>query len=308
MSKNLWFTLSGLDEPDDRRCRAQWSLFWTQLRKIMPQHPIFRRADAGEVDLSRVAGLLLHGDEGRTKKKGAIMILSTHSILGKGSSHCASTEYAKQDLNFCGHTWATRWLHAVLPKEYYDKELGNQDAFDRILQHFADDANAIYENGVMSLNQQKHWVVVMGCMGDWPFLTKAFHLTRTFGHVAKAASSKAIPKGICHVCLADRPGYPWEDFESSCPRWRQTIGLESPFAQDPVLLQLPHCSAQPTSFIGQDLFHGFHLGCGKVFASSTIVLLHELFEGSSIPDRFEQMSAHFFPGASSENNILTYAN
>lgn len=69
MANNLWFSLSGLSEPDEARSASQWQSFWDNYRKVHPGHPIFERAARGLVDLSTCAALLLHGDEGRTKKK-----------------------------------------------------------------------------------------------------------------------------------------------------------------------------------------------------------------------------------------------
>lgn len=223
------------------------------------------------------------------------MILNASSILGRGSNvrnrrASLETDYAKQDINFVGNTWATRWLLGVLPKSLY----GDGTAYDRLAEAVVDDFNEILTNGVMSLQGQKHWLVVLYIVGDWPFHQKSFHLGRTFGSAAKQPTSKAPPKGICHNCLADQNGYPFEDFESSCPRWRSTIGQVSPFLEDPVFLQLPHDANLPTSMIGLDLFHGFHLGAGKVFVSSTLVLVAELLPGTSVPKRFESLRDAFF--------------
>ena len=132
--------------------------------------------------------------------------------------------------------------------------------------------------------------MILNTMGDWPFLVKAFSLNRCFSNVSKQGSSKQRPKGICHCCLADRDGFPFEDFESRSPRWRQTINQVSPFGGDPALLKLPHDQANAPSFLGQDVFHGWHLGAAKQFLASAIVLLSETFPGSSIPKRFENMS------------------
>ena len=299
MSLNLWHILSGLQEPDDRRCKAQWSLFWGRFRKIMPNHDIFHLEREGVVQLERTCALTLHGDEGRTKKKAPIMVLNVSSILGfgsnvKGRRATLSSDYAKQDVNFSGNTWATRWLLGVMPRDLYHPKKGDAEAFDRMSQALADDMNQIIQNGVLSVNGEKHWLVVLYVTGDWPFHQKSFHLGRTFGSVAKAPSSKTAARGICHNCCADQETYPFEDFESPEPRWRTTVGKESPFLKDPVFLQLPHDQTMPTSLIGLDLFHGFHLGAGKIFCSSCLVLVSELFEGSSVGKRFENMHDAFF--------------
>ena len=68
LSLNLWHRLSGLEEPDDRRCKTQWASFWSCFEKIMPNHRVFRLARDGDLVLERTCAVLLHGDEGRTKK------------------------------------------------------------------------------------------------------------------------------------------------------------------------------------------------------------------------------------------------
>lgn len=299
LSLNLWHTLSGLDSPDDDRCKAQWTSFWRNFEKIMPHHQVFDLARSGSLDLSRTAGIVVHGDEGRSEKKTAIMVLSAHSILGKG---CAvknrratlKTDFAKQDLNIIGNTWTTRWLLGVLPRGYYDPKKGDSEAYDRMSQALVDDMNGVIATGIRSLTGETHWLVPLYVIGDWPFHAKTFHLTRTFGSVAKQPTSKTDSKGICMFCNADQPGYPWEDFESENPRWRTTIGTSCPFARDPAFLQLPHNTSMPESIIGLDIFHGWHIGAGKVFVSSTLVLVSEQFDESSVPKRFEKLHDCFF--------------
>lgn len=82
---NLWHMLSGLQQPDAKRSASQWSSFWQKFRAYSPHHTVFAKADRGEIDLSRTAGILVHGDEGRSRRRSAIMILSWHSILGRGT-------------------------------------------------------------------------------------------------------------------------------------------------------------------------------------------------------------------------------
>jgi len=294
LNLNLWHTLSGLDARDDDRCKSQWGTFWTRYERIMPNHQVFDLARNGSIVLERTAAIIIHGDEGRSKKKHAIMILSAHSCLGKG---CAvenrratlKTDFAKQDVNIVGNTWTTRWLLGVLPKGYYDAKKGDTDAYDRMTEALVDDMNEILANGCMSATGEKFWLAVISVIGDWPFHQKTFHLTRTFGSVAKRPCSQTASKGICMHCLADQSGYPWEDFESANPNWRSTVGVSPPFGRDPIFLQLPHDPEMPTSIMGMDLFHGFHLGAGKVFVSSCLVLVSEEMEGSSVPKRFEQL-------------------
>ena len=152
LGHNLWHTLSGLQSADEPRCASQWKSFWEAYEGVCPSHPVFERARKGEINLSRCAGLLLHGDEGRTKKKSALMVLSVHSILGAGShaSNPGPEMYCKQKLNFLGHTMSTRWLLGVLPKTYYDDADGEQ-FFQSYLEVFVKDMTAVWDHGFKQL-------------------------------------------------------------------------------------------------------------------------------------------------------------
>ena len=79
---NLWHRLCGLSAPDPQRCSSIWTTFWERFRKIQPNHPVFSR----DIPLGNICGLLLHGDEGRSQKKSAILCVSAHSALGFGLS------------------------------------------------------------------------------------------------------------------------------------------------------------------------------------------------------------------------------
>ncbi|CAE7284892.1 unnamed protein product, partial [Symbiodinium sp. CCMP2456] len=239
MSHNMWHVLSGLDAPDNDRSFAQWGAFWEAYRGVCPQHPIFARAAREELCLQRTAAFLLHGDEGRTRKKSAVMVLSAHSILG--------------------HTWATRYLMGVLTKPYYDHDNG-EAWFQDYLKIFTNDLLELYE---------------------------------CFMNVSKQSNSRKPGTGICHACLADRGDIAWEDFSAPEPGWRRTLNQISPFRGCPALLSLPHDRSNSPSFLGQDCFHAWHLGAAKQFLGSCLVLLADTFPGTSIPRRFDAMSAHF---------------
>ena len=290
MSRNLWYYVNGLHEPDEERCCRQWSLFAERYKCICPGHPVFSKS---EERLKRTAALLIHGDEGRSRKKTAIMIISAHSVLGLGSRPGASDTIPDgQELNFIGHTWSTRWLLSVIPRFLYDEKRAAN--FQIMIQELVDDMNRLFSEGFLSLSGQRHYICILNIMGDWPFLKKAFGWNRTFENAAKHARAKAALKGICHICLADQPGFPWEDFESAEPRWRSTQNLQAAYVNTPALLQLPHDAADPAHFAGQDLFHAWHLGYGKIFIASVTALLSDVFPGTSINAKFEAMHEHLF--------------
>ena len=291
MHKNLWFMLSGLDSPNEARSRAQWSLFWRRFRSLYPQHAVFRKT---EDELSRTCAVLVHGDEGRGLKKSQIMILSGHSVLGAGSNvgPAAKDEYAKQDLNWTGHTQSTRWIFGALPRKQYDDDRAGN--FQTLLDRLADDMLELFEKGIPARDGTIHYFAILHIVGDWPWMAKAFNFTRTFSNVAKHASSKNPGKGICHACLAGQDETPFEELETWQPRWKRTLNQEQPYDQPPPLMKLPHDTSSAMSFPGQDLFHGFHLGAGKTFMASVLALFSAEFEGRSVEARFATMGADFF--------------
>ena len=291
--RSLWWTLGGLEEPNAGRSEAQWHTFWSRYRKVCPKHPIFQQKT--EEQLRRTAAVVLHGDEGRSLKKSALMVLSCHSLLGKGSGVEGGAgdadAFDAQRLNFLGHTLATRWLLAVLPRHMYaDGRAGN---FQAVLAALAEDARRLCDKGVRGKDGVPFYLCVLHVVGDWPFLQKAFQYTRGFGNSSKRATTRGIPKGICHICRADQPGYPFEDFSSAEPRWRSTEDTCPAYSTPPPLLQkLLHEREAPSRLAAQDLFHGWHLGAGKVFVSSCIALLADFFPARSMDGRFELMTNH----------------
>ena len=292
MKKNLWFTLSGLDAPDPLRSQAQWSLFWQRYKSVHPQHEVFSKTPE---QLANTCAVLLHGDEGRTLKKAQIMIVSAHSALGRGSNVESTThkeEFAKQNLNYAGHTWSSRWLLCAMPKKTYDEERAAN--FQLVLDALTKDMEDLLSNGVPATDGTMHYFACIHVLGDAPFLTKAFNFNRSFSNVAKFPTSVQPAKGICPACLAGRDEYPFEDFVSAEPRWRRTVNQEPAYDTPSPLMRLPRDAANPISIAGQDLFHGFHLGIGKTFMASSLALLSYEFEGRSQDARFEAMAADFF--------------
>ncbi|CAE7782576.1 unnamed protein product, partial [Symbiodinium necroappetens] len=196
-------------------------------------------------------------------------------------------------LNFVGHTFSTRYLLSVLPRAMYDDQVAGN--FQLLLGHLVRDMRSLFEEGLVSpIYNKKFYVCVVNIIGDWPFLAKAFTYNRTFGNSAKRETSKKDATGICHACLADRPGYPFEDFESQEPRWRQTMNAVPAYDTTPVLMTMPHDPDDPSGFAGQDYFHGFHLGAGKIFIASCLALLSYTFRGQSFKARFKSMEDTFF--------------
>ena len=293
MRYNLWHNLCGLKKPDHDRCRAIWSQFWDLYKQIDPGHEIYSREGH---DFSRTAAVVLHGDEGRTLKKSAIMVVSIHSILGHGMNTCKmKEEYISMKLNYVQSTWTTRWLLAVLPRALYKEDDGEEiDVLQDLFAAIADDLRVLYEDGVQGRDGNTFYFCPVKIMGDWPFMAKCGCLGRSFMNVAKHKSSSKESKGICHRCKAGLEGFLWEDVLNSKPAWKASINTLDPFTRIPTVLRLPHDTNDPASFFSWDLFHGWHIGLAKNFLASAIVAYatSALFSGG-IETRLEIVSNHY---------------
>lgn len=220
LSQNLWHHLAGLSAPNMQKCQHSWVTFWERFRQVRPDHEIYSRPG---FDFSRCCCLLLHGDEGRSLRKKTILIMSAHSILGYGirTSH-QSNKREIHKLNYQKSTWATRFLLGVLPKCLYsmddeasngDLDDGESDAYEMLLKRIAEDMRELFDNGIVSpWDNCRYYFCTVNVMGDWPFIQRAGHLSRSFYNAAKHSSSSTALKGICHRCRADHPGFEWEDF------------------------------------------------------------------------------------------------
>lgn len=296
LEQNLWHRLCGLREADHKRCSSIWKCFWQRYQKVNPDHEIFQRPGH---DFSRTCALMLHGDEGRSLRKAPLMVIAAHSILGYGISTSPADRkkmYRTQKLNYEEPTWSTRFLLAVLPKEYYNEEnssISDSDPFQDLMAGICGDLRSLYEEGIDTPNGRFYFCTI-SVMGDWPFLQKAGKLGRTFMNISKASESKSAPKGICHHCKADMPNVPWTDFDTHPPTWLHTVNTESAFLEPPAVLQLPKNPGFPESLLVWDLFHAWHIGAGKTFLASALFVLisSPAYEGS-VDLRCEQVTQDY---------------
>ncbi len=118
-------------------------------------------------------------------------------------------------------------------------------------------------------------LAVVGIKGDWPFLIASAHLERHFRRAPKRGESTMQAAGVCHLCLAGFEGFPFEDFRGSAT-WERTMHSAaalapwdsvSPWATLPGLPGFEPFNFRP------DIFHNWHLGAGRYFVSSSLVIL-----------------------------------
>ena len=294
---NMWHLLCGLDAPDHHKCSEIWTCWWERYRQVDPNHDVFKKG----IDLSTTAAVLLHGDGGRSLRKSEIMVISVHSALGFGlqTSNFPSTSDMK--LNYGRITWTTRYLLAVLPKFYYSKDDGKKiHVFQDLMLEISRDLASLMD-GITDREGRRFHFAVIRVKGDWPFIQKCGLLNRTFMNAAKHQTARKAPKGICHRCCADQPGVPWEDFRHVQRPWKASVNTMDPFDGVPAVLMLGHNREDAPSFFSWDLFHTWHVGLGKVFLGSAIVVLAmgAAFEGA-IPERLEKVSNHYLAWCSDQ--------
>ncbi|CAK9047324.1 Uncharacterized protein SCF082_LOCUS26538 [Durusdinium trenchii] len=307
LERNLWHQLAGLSQPNEHREECIWEQFWELYRQEAPQHEIFQLAARGEISLRRTCAVCFHGDEGRGKKKTPFFVCSFRSFLGKGSDvaakHRMSTgskgkqPFCRMKVNVKGHVFTTRLLCGVLPKaQYQQNEAWLQDLF----AFAASEAEYVLRHGMQAPNGKTYRMALCGVSGDWPFLAKVGSLDRSFAALPKKLRTKngdlAQCRGICHICLAGkcnggRPSpWPFEDLARDTPSWIDTMGDESPFKKLPHFARVAHTEGQLEDLFRYDIFHTWHLGIGKTFMSSAITLASWYFPGTTLEERFGNLS------------------
>ena len=301
---NLFHVLVGLHHPNPQRERDILREFWRLYKLHKPEHQLWRIVEEHNVDLSRTCPLLLHGDEGRGRKRSPFLLCNAHSLLGFGTVAANRTRkkrpYLLQKLNYSGSTHIHRFILACLPKMVKDHV-----ALQDILTFIAKDSVEMLCDGVRTSHGERLHMAVLNCCGDWMFLAKAGNLARSYSNVQKRPWGPAsCPKGICHQCYAGQTGYPFEDLSAS-PAWKATVHLpeDQPFSSPPVLLNIPHDPSAASGFFTYDLWHAFHLGMGKTFCATALALLSDLMSGGTIDSRFSELTDIFMQWCSETKSM-----
>ena len=267
VEQQLWHHLSGLQANSLQQCQILWEGFWDRFCTLNPD---FELPD--NFDKKNTAACYLHGDEGRTHKKQALMVLGFQSCLGLG---CTVNGRSRKrtvagdvnwQTNYRGHSFTTRFVTNVLTKKL--TEAGFDAACSELAQNLRECLDTAYtKNGVT------HRLCVIACKGDWPFLIRAGQLRRHFLRSTRKTANANRAVGVCHLCMAGTQGYPAEECGYLDPRWLQTMPARLPWLATPPLLQhLPSARSAPASFFEPDMWHVIHLGVGKAFCASTIIL------------------------------------
>ena len=299
--------------------------FWNMFRCGHPHHKVFD-SPLGEC-LGQVVPLLIHGDEGRSQKKGKCMVLSMQSVLGSvpdkpstctchqdlmqarglpsfgvaGDSlddYCLPPEIRetlmKQTTNYRGSTFLSRWLLFSLGSWVYQK---HPEVMDVLHTRISSDFISLFEEGFL-VGTCRFYGAVIAVKGDMEWHKNLFNLQRSY-----ARSGTVTTGPVCHMCEAGKGGPMFEDYSES-PQWRLTCFASRPWPvndREPPLASIPAYPA-PEEILHLDPFHLCKMGIGRNIAGGILVYLarHKFFdfegcenEGFAFPARLQRAHRSF---------------
>lgn len=294
LQEGLWCKLAGLNVEDRRWSGVVWSQFWAKYKVL---HPSFALFDMQGIDYTRTAAILLHGDEGRTLKKGGLMVTSIQSVLGMGYDNKRLKRNLdgsmKLKVNYANHTFTSRFVTSILPKSVYES---NPEIFYDMMRVVSENLRDILLTGVKDpVTGEVFRVCLISAKGDWPYLSKLGQFTRSFNTAPKRSiRGQEVLKGTCHLCLAGTRSYPAEEIATSTPRWVETIGVLAPWVVEPSVVSLScHDLENPASFFQIDLWHTVHLGFGRSFIASTVQLVLDVLVLNNLDEKWSFLTRHY---------------
>ena len=295
LKHNLWCRLCGLTRGEEHLCRPIWLQFWKNFQTLHPTSEIFSLPG---IDLSRTAAFYIHGDEGRTLKRSAYMVTNFQCALGLGSQP-QNTKHVddaplpgtfRLRLNNLQSTYLTRFVTILIPKTLYEGS-ETADCYLDMLEVLGRDLDELLMNGLTDRNGDCFRIAVIGVKGDLPFLNRVSFSERTFNRASKKEGSHF---GICHLCNAGQEHVPAEQVGSRSPAWLATDGKVIPWSREPPLSKwLPNETAHRSSTYRLDIWHCFHLGIGRSFVASTIVLCLQTCAASTLEGRFMELTTSY---------------
>ena len=179
--------------------------FWHRFAIIEPHNTIHTALQSGALSPCRTIPMVLHGDEGRGKKRTPMMIVNTHGIIGAGTrawdkwyEGAPVLKEAGMGVNLKGASMATRFLAFVMGKTSYGEgSCYLQAMFDEL----AADLVKLQTVGI-SVGSERWHLVVIGAVGDLQFFSKLCNLTRNYSHFPRNLGKKLKMAFAIYVWLA----------------------------------------------------------------------------------------------------------
>ena len=292
VQNNLWCRLCGLSRESESLCGPTWLRFWDNFKKL---HPTFELFNMQGIDLSRTAAFYVHGDEGRGLKHTPFMVTNLQSALGHGSGPQTRKHVDEGDpensvrlkLNLLLTTYVTRLITLLIPKNEYENP-DTDDMYLDMLDQLGRDLEDVLSSGVSDKKGNVYRICVIGVKGDLPFLARVSFAERTWNR-------SGGPSGVCHLCRAGQPQVPFEQAGGRSPFWLATEATAPiPWSREPPLTKwLVHEQDLPAHFYKLDIWHCFHLGLGRGFCASVIVLCMALCASTTIGATFRELTANY---------------
>ena len=311
--------LAGAGDPGEN-----FRMFWASFRAGHGHHEIFSSPLISCLD--RTVPLVVHGDEGRTLKRGKCMVMSVQSVLGhvgkpasreicdcketlaetnippigiQGDAEdvycfpaCCHESLRRQVTNYRGHSFLTRWLLFTLPSWIYTK---HPEVLQALLRRTADDIRKLFQEGFL-VRGQRYFAATVVVKGDMDWHRQTYNLTRSYAFCGTYSTGK-----LCHLCGAGGGGPAAEDYRAE-PAWANTFLRERPWdthAAPPALTSIPAYLA-PEEVLQPDPFHVVKFGIGRSIAGGVLVYLvrktcfdYEGCSGLSFPERLNRAHSSF---------------
>ena len=288
--KGLWTRLAGVGRDEHSTARALWAESWERYRVVQPHFQLF---DMDGKDLSRTAAFLIHGDEGRTLKRQAIMVTALQSALGYGFDRKRMGRGGggprPLKVNYLGHSFTHRFIISMMPKTVYESA---PESFHNAMENVAISLKSLLFDGYRDPTTHELFrIAIIAVKGDAPYLAKVGRLYRSFNTLVKRGDERTAPKGICHRCLAGTYGYPAEQIDTVSPKWLGTQGVKIPWKKTPAVIKhLAHDVSDPSTFFQGDIWHIVHLGFGRSWVASVIQLVLEVVPAPNLESKWQWLT------------------
>ena len=286
--------------------------FWDNYRNLHPDFELFHMTDM-ELDLSDCIPILAHIDGGRGYKKAEFMVFSFCSMIGFGSGSRNLKDYGVRSFKkkkkkpglqipLLGHSYLSHYLYAAMPASFHKH---NEEAFQQILEAFAEDLRECFDEGI-GFRGRVIRLVLLGLKGDLKMQARAGRLTRWYSTARKRPfdpTKKNQTRGMCcWLCPAGDVTVPYEQIATKHPAWRRAMAnfSEPPWAEGNaggMLAASLSYLRRPEKFYLPDLFHIYLAGVGQDYAASCLVYMLPLMfkppEGDSVDAQLNTLNATF---------------